>query len=175
MSTEINNIKKINANKVYILKRKKYIPISFAEFSRRKENTHLYTQKKFIVVQGNLLEVTAKIYAEYYKENDHKRYLKRQAKLYNSFSLDALDAKDIILDSALITDELENDIEKRLTLEKLRKGMEILSDKEREVIEYIYFKNMTEQQMADCFGVSQQAIHKRKCKVLTKLKKFLEK
>ena len=44
-----------------------------------------------------------------------------------------------------------------------------------EIVSGVYFKNYTEQEMAEFFGVSQQAISKRKSKVLKKLKKFLEK
>jgi len=175
MSTKNNSDKKINVKKVYIRKRNKYIALSFEEFSRRKENTYLYQKKKFIVVQGNLLEVTAKIYADYYKEEDHSRYLKRMTKGSIAFSLDALENKEKIIEYALITDELAEEIEKKMTLEKLREVLETLSAKEKEVIEFLYFKNYNEQEMAEFFGVSQQAISKRKSKVLKKLKKFLEK
>ena len=172
---ENKKLKRKDVKKVYIRKRKKYVALSFDEFNRRKENTYLYTKKKFIVVQGNLLEVTDKVYVDYYAEKEHSLYLKRMTKGSIAFSLDALENKEIIIESALITDELAEEIEKKMTLEKLREVLETLSAKEKEVIEFLYFKNYNEQEMAEFFGVSQQAISKRKSKVLKKLKKFLEK
>ena len=68
---ENKKLKRKDVKKVYIRKRKKYVALSFDEFNRRKENTYLYTKKKFIVVQGNLLEVTDKVYVDYYAEKEH--------------------------------------------------------------------------------------------------------
>ena len=172
---ENKKLKRKDVKKVYIRKRKKYVALSFDEFNRRKENTYLYTKKKFIVVQGNLLEVTDKVYVDYYAEKEHSLYLKRMTKGSIAFSLDALENKEKIIESALITDELAEEIEKKMTLEKLREVMELLSVKDKEIIEFLYFKNYTEQEMADYFGIKQQTVHTRKSRLLNKLKKILEK
>ncbi len=177
MSTEYYEGKKLknkDVKRVYIRKRKKYVALSFDEFNARKKNTYLYSKKKFIVVQGNLLEVTAKVYGEHYAEKEHSNYLKRIAKNSTTFSLDGLEHQDIISDSALITDELEMDVEKKLTLDKLREGIDKLSDKEKLIIEKIYFEGLSERKLAEILNIPQTTINYQKLKILNKLKDFMD-
>lgn len=177
MSTEYYEGKKLkgkDVKRVYIRKRKKYMPLSFDEFNARKQNTYMYSKKKFIVVQGNLLEVTAKVYGEHYSEKEHSNYLKRIAKNSTTFSLDGLEHQDIISDTSLITDGLEVDIEKKLTLEKLREGIDRLSDKEKLIIEKIYFEGLSERKLAEILNIPQTTINYQKLKILNNLKNFIE-
>lgn len=48
-----------------------------------------------------------------------------------------------------------------------------LSKKERNLIEMLYFKGMSEREVANKLGVSKNAIHKRKHKILKKIKEIL--
>mgnify|MGYP000410760513 CR=1 FL=1 len=44
-----------------------------------------------------------------------------------------------------------------------------------EIIEMLYFENMTERECAEFYGISQKNINKKKAKILCKLNKLLEK
>jgi len=74
------------------------------------------------------------------------------------------------------TQDVEKIIEKKLARETLYSAIARLSDKEKELIQYMFFqdKPMTERQLASVYNVSAVAIHKRKTAVLKKLKTFLE-
>ena len=65
--------------------------------------------------------------------------------------------------------------QKYMTVEQLRKAFLLLSPDERELITAIYIQNLTEREFAKKKGVYHNAVHKRKLRVLEKLKKFLDK
>ena len=58
--------------------------------------------------------------------------------------------------------------------EWLYKALEKLTEKERKLIEALFFEEMTEREVALSLGISQPAVHKQKNKILKKLKFFLE-
>ena len=60
-------------------------------------------------------------------------------------------------------------------MDKLRAALPLLTDKEQRLIRALYFEGMTERQYAEQEGVYRNAIHKRKVRILAKLKKLLEK
>ncbi len=57
----------------------------------------------------------------------------------------------------------------------LRKALKELTETERELIEALYYCGMTERQYAQQHGVLHNAVHKRKMRILGKLKKIIEK
>ena len=69
---------------------------------------------------------------------------------------------------------VEDIAEDNLMLEMLMKALETLTDDERFLIKDIYFNHYSEQKISRNYNVSQQAIHKRKMKILKKLKKILD-
>ncbi len=58
--------------------------------------------------------------------------------------------------------------------QKLHEAIENLCMKERIIIKSFYFYGLSEQEIADMFAVKQQTIHKRKAKILKKIKIFLK-
>ena len=62
-----------------------------------------------------------------------------------------------------------------MTVAELRKAFLLLSPGERELIAAIYIRNLTEREFAKQKGVYHNAVHKRKLRVLEKLRKFLDK
>ena len=78
----------------------------------------------------------------------------------------------------LIADEqvdVEGTAIRNVMLEKLREGLSTLTDDELYIIEYLIYQEKTERELAKKLHISQIAVHKRKVKVLEKLRKFLEK
>lgn len=58
--------------------------------------------------------------------------------------------------------------------QKLKEGLESLEPAERELIDLLYLKEhpMTQREAAEHFGISLSALHKRKEKILKKLRCF---
>lgn len=60
-----------------------------------------------------------------------------------------------------------------IMIEKLHHALDHLEKADRELIEALYFQELTEKKLAHNLLVSQQAVHRRKMRILEKLKKFL--
>lgn len=73
------------------------------------------------------------------------------------------------------TESVEELVLRRLRYAQLHKAISLLSDDERELIRRLYFQGQTEREAAKDMGIYHNAIHKRKNRILAKLKNFLEK
>lgn len=58
---------------------------------------------------------------------------------------------------------------------ELQKAIASLSHEDQRLIEALFFKGMSERDYANQLGVYHNAVHKRKIRILSKIKKFLEK
>lgn len=72
------------------------------------------------------------------------------------------------------TEGVEETVLRRLQYAQLHKALSLLSDDERELIERLFFREQSEREVAAEMGIYHNAIHKRKNRVLAKLKNFLE-
>ena len=52
--------------------------------------------------------------------------------------------------------------------------MDMLSDLDKQLLQALFFDGMTEREYADLTGVFRNAVHKRKVRILAKLKKIME-
>ena len=68
----------------------------------------------------------------------------------------------------------EDVVLKKMEVEALYQSLELLASDERNLIDALFFKGMTEREYAKALGISKTALHTRKIKVLVKLKNFLE-
>ena len=64
---------------------------------------------------------------------------------------------------------------RKLQYEQLHKALSLLPDDERELIDRLFFQGQTEREAAADMGIYRNAVHKRKNRILEKLKNFLEK
>lgn len=71
------------------------------------------------------------------------------------------------------SDELQENVEKEELVESLYMALKILDEKEIEIIVLLFFKKLTEREVAEIKGISQPMIHRKKQRILKKLKKFL--
>ena len=62
----------------------------------------------------------------------------------------------------------------KLQYEQLHKALSLLPDDERELIDRLFFQGQTEREAAADMGIYRNAVHKRKNRILEKLKNFLE-
>ena len=72
------------------------------------------------------------------------------------------------------TPGIEEQVLKRMESEQLHRALSSLSDEERYLIQQIYFNDRTERDLAEELGCSQNAVNKRKQRILDKLRRFLQ-
>lgn len=86
---------------------------------------------------------------------------------------DAISGEEVI-DSG--DESVEETAMRNIELEHLHYAIQSLSKEESELVQMLYLSSnpMTERQIAEAIGISQQAVNKRKLSVIKKLKTFLK-
>ena len=163
--------------KVFILENGKYKEITYSELQELEQSDKSYAEKFFLPLYGMLMEVTAEAYKAYYKDKRRQKYIDERSLLNGDVSYDALDTDDTL--GAEVFADTKTDVEaaviNKMTVAELRKAFLLLSPDERELIKVLFIDGATERKAAEIYGISQVAIHKKKNKILAKLKDFLEK
>lgn len=163
--------------KVFILEKGNYKEITYSELKQLEQADKSYMDKFFLPLHGMLMEVTEEAYKEYYRDKRRQKYIDERSRLNGDVSYNALDT-DETLGEDVFADEktdVEAEVINKMTVAELRKAFLLLSPDERELIKILFIDGVTERKASEIYGVSQVAIHKRKNKILAKLKKFLEK
>ena len=163
--------------KVFVLENGNYKEITYSELKTLEQADKEYANKYFLPLHGMLMEVTEEEYKAYYKDKRRQKYIDERSRENGDVSYDALDSSDMLGESVLVDIEtnVEEQVINKMTVAKLRKAILLLSTEERELIKILFIDGVTERKAAENYGVSQVAIHKRKNKILAKLKEFLEK
>lgn len=146
--------------------------------------------KKRLWVSGQFIEVTDEVYDAYMKGDRKMRYFESDLKA-ERFLLDKEgqirqiipsreDSLDRLMDDnaeqfADQQESVEDVVFRRFSIERLYDALKLLTEKERSLINALFFDDMTEREVARVLGISQPAVHKQKNKILKKLKVFLEK
>ena len=122
------------------------------------------------------MEVTPEEYQAFYQEHNHQNYIQRLSIKNGDISYDMLtneeqNGANILVDSA---PDIVEQVEKRIMLDKLRTSLALLSEEELQMLISLFYLEMTERDLAREYQISQVAIHKRKQRILEKLKKLLE-
>ncbi|WP_295158311.1 RNA polymerase sigma factor, partial [uncultured Ruminococcus sp.] len=68
----------------------------------------------------------------------------------------------------------EEKVHRQLMIEKLSKGMAILNDEEKALIEMLYFDGMSERQITEVTGIARTTLNYRRNRILKKLSDFFE-
>ena len=163
--------------KVFILENGKYKEITYSELQELEQSDKAYLEKFFLPLYGMLMEVTEETYKAYYKDKRRQKYIDERSLLNGDVSYDALDT-DETLGAEGFADtktDVEAAVINKMTVSELRKAFLLLSPDERELIKVLFIDGATERKAAEIYGISQVAIHKRKNRILAKLKDFLEK
>ena len=145
--------------------------------------------RKRLWVSGQFIEVTDEVYDAYMKGDRKMRYFENDLKA-ERFLVDENgqikqiipsreDSMDRLMDDnaeqfADRHESVEDMVLRRISIERLYKALDTLTEKERKLIEALFFEKMTEREVALSLGISQPAVHKQKNKILKKLKLFLE-
>lgn len=126
-------------------------------------------------------------YASRCIENEILMYLRRTNKLKLEVSFDEplnvdWDGNELLLSDILGTEEdvIYKDLETEAEIGMLRKAMEKLSEREREIIELRYGynrkneKEMTQKEVADLLGISQSYISRLEKKIMLRLRREIQ-
>lgn len=145
--------------------------------------------KKRIWVSGQTIEVTDEVYDAYMKGDRKMRYFENDLKTERILLDEDGQIRQIIPSREDSLDRLMDDnaeqfsdrhesvedmVLRKISVERLYAALSTLSEKERELIEALFFEEKTERDVASAMGISQPAVHKQKNKILKKLKLFLE-
>lgn len=120
-------------------------------------------------------KITEEVYRAYYQQKEHETYLDKLSQKHD-ISFEECEEKGIQVDYLLsyTQESIEDKLIKAEMLAKLTEAIEKLSKQERLLIYELFFKGKSERQLARQLGVYQYAVHKRKLRILEKLKKLLE-
>lgn len=162
--------------KVFILENDSYKELTYEEFCVLK-NTSEFKNKKFIGLHGMIMEVSYSEYLDFYRNRRRQKYLLEQSKNNKDVSFDNLTTNEFNGENILIDKKTDvcNKVIDLIIYEKLNKCISLLTSAEKELIKEIFFNGISERELAELKGVSQNAIHKQKKRILAKLKKYLEK
>ena len=121
---------------------------------------------------GQVVEVSEEVYRAIKQPQwrEKKRQIVRQKK---EVSLEALEEKGNTLYEDREQASIEETIIRNIVREQLMKAFAKLSNEERLIIYGLYFDEKSEREIARMMGISQAAIHKRRNRILEKLKKFV--
>lgn len=134
-----------------------------------------YRTKKFIPLHGMLMEVTPEQYIDFYRIRNRQRYLDKRSAEKGDISIDMLTTPEFNgVDILVSAEDVAEQVANRIMLDKLRDSLGLLTAEEVKLIRDVFYNGVTERDLAVKHGVSQVAIHKRKMRILEKLRKLLE-
>jgi DNA-directed RNA polymerase specialized sigma subunit len=140
----------------------------FENFRGKEENP---MDKRYIWLDGEEIYVSEEIYREYYRpiwrESKQKDIRKNK-----EYSLDVMSENGFEIADKALVDEI---VAEKMLLDELYAALDELTADERELINALFFEDRTEDNYAYEKGISQQAVHKKKVRILANLKKLLKK
>ena len=127
---------------------------------------------KYIYVNGKKIYVPDEIYKAYKKQINHEAHLNRLNRKHKVYGFEEynIDLNSIVDENV----DIEKIIETKMRIEDLYKAFDKLNKEEKEVIDSLYFKEMTIRDLAKEQQVSSKKIFNFKKKILKKLKEMLE-
>lgn len=129
-----------------------------------------------IRIDDQLVEVTEEVYHAYYRMKSREDYLElrdREKGLvrYNALDGDGMLGVDIIPDKSK---DILGDVIKKEERTALEEALKQLKERDKQLIEELYFNGQTERELAKMLGVSHQMVHKKKVRILKKLREILK-
>ena len=91
--------------------------------------------------------------------------------LYSNFDNERILGEEMIADQNQLS--TEEQVELRLLTEKLRDCLDMLSDGERELIQALFYDNLSERELSKKTGFHNMTIRNKKIRILKKLKKLM--
>ena len=140
----------------------------------------------YLYIEGQPVKVSEEVYREYKHAEEKERYFMKRLKK-GKFVVDPekqtveyVPSREASYEHLLEADwdfpapdePVDGAVIKAQTLETLDRALQSLTDEERELIHEIFYLEKSEREISAVYNLTQAAIHKRKKKILEKLKKF---
>ncbi len=160
--------------RIFILENGKYIEIDYQRFELLMK--HQSDKRYFIPLHGMLMEVDEQQYYEFYKDKRRQKYLKEESLKNGEISYDMLTADEFKREKILVDSELsvEQLAERNIIRDQLYNSLELLTLDERELIHAMFFEGVTEREYARRQGVYSNAVHKKKKRIIAKLRDLMK-
>lgn len=134
-------------------------------------------ERYVINIQGRLIEVSEDVYYAYFRMERQERWQEEKKMEHKVMSYDSLDDQEMlgienVVDVTAPT--LEEIAEAHELRDRVRNAVELLPKAERDIIRAIYYEELTERDVAESEGVSQNKIFKQRQKALAKLRLLLD-
>lgn len=164
-----------NAKCFIRIKKGIYDEITYKELEEKRKKYVTYRRKKFIPVQGMLIEVLPTEYKSFYREVERNKYVRKQEGNIEIFSYDGLideDTKNTNIIEDTNTD-VEFQIERKIEVEQLKNALLKLSDDDYKLVRALFYEEKTVREYSKILGIPHNTVQYRKKQILKKLKKFL--
>ncbi len=133
--------------------------------------------EKYIRICGKLVAVTEEVYYTYYHMGRQRRTQTEKDSRRQVASYDALDTEDS-LGVDLLVDRDSPSVEEtaiaKVMTEKLHRCLALLPEGEQKLLHALYFEGQSERKYAETIGITQNAVNKRRHKVLSKLRRLMK-
>ena len=129
------------------------------------------SKERYVWLEGVKVPVSEEVYRAYYRPV-WREIKRKEVRKDMEYSLEALEAGgfEAVSQEKLIDDTAAD----KLLLDELYAALDELTDDERSLIDALFYRERSERDVAREAGVSQPAIHKRRNRILEKLKKLLK-
>lgn len=151
-----------------------YTEITYKEFCFRRAKDPNYKKRFFIPIHGVLMEVSKKAYKDFYRAEEREEYVNECRDDVGEISFDLLKEQNNE-DMEDAADSPFETVIKEMTLEKMRKCLAELPEKDRLIIEKLFFEGLSQRKAAKEMGMSQKGIYERKKRILKTLRKKMKK
>lgn len=167
---------KDNAKCFIRIKKGIYEEITYKKLKEKRRKYDTYKNKKFIQVDDKLLEVSQREYETFNKEEQRIKYIARADKKLQIISYDNEDENGTVLINTIkdTSCDIENEIERMIEIEQLKKALLQLSNEEYELIKALFYEEETVREYAERKGIPFTTIQSRKNKIIEKLKNILK-
>ena len=161
--------------RVFLLECGKYTELSYEEFCEKKEETEGFDAKnrRYILIQGMLLEVDEPAYRKHYRICRRMRYLMEMEQKVQILSFE--DCIEAGLEGSILFAETEKTpdaiAEGKDRIQRLRRAIDRLTNEERDLILAHSFFHATQTELARRYGVNQSSINRPLQKILSKMRK----
>jgi len=132
--------------------------------------------KKYIRVEGTLVEVTEEVYKEYYRLDRYERYQEERDLEKGTFPYENLlngetERGNLVAD--MFQKSVAEQAELNILSEELREALNTLKKKDQEFIYQIYFSGKSIRMLADETERSSSALSRQHKRIMKKLKNVL--
>lgn len=153
-----------------------YKEITYKELEEKRKKYITYRKKKFIPIQGMLIEVCPSEYKDFYKEIERGKYYKKLEKnnrvcSYNNLSDEEFNGIEVVADMNV---DVEFEVERKIEIERLERALLELNQDEYTLIKKLFYEDISLRKYAEMTGKPFGTIQTRKRAVIKKLRKILK-